>query len=160
MTTGECSLCSLWNRVIAPLIQSLELLTIHLWQSWRLIGAEKRPRSIYLYPLHEQIGDPQGIEKVTSSLQFVAMVLIMTDNRQEGIHATALVHCKIFKRLVVGIPHWLGAWGLLKGLPYEGQESRRCRRARAPGTSRKNLSVCLLPDRHTGLEIQFIKYLV
>mmetsp|Transcript_12173 Transcript_12173/g.26968 ORF Transcript_12173/g.26968 Transcript_12173/m.26968 type:complete len:510 (+) Transcript_12173:311-1840(+) len=57
------------------LIQSLEIRAIRILQPWGFVGAEQGPRPLSLHALHEQVGDPQGVEQVARSLLLLAVVL-------------------------------------------------------------------------------------
>lgn len=50
------------------LVQLFKLVSPAVGQSRGLVGAEERPVSVFLYPLHEEVGDPKGKEQVPSSL--------------------------------------------------------------------------------------------
>lgn len=56
-------------------VKSFELFTPGLSESRALIGAHQGPFFVLLYPLHEEIGDPEGIEEVTGSIFLLTMVL-------------------------------------------------------------------------------------
>lgn len=49
-------------------VQLFKLWPPRVSQAWALVRAHERPVLIVLYPLHEQVGDPQGVEEITCSL--------------------------------------------------------------------------------------------
>merc|ERR1719470_615246 len=57
------------------LIESLELLPPDLVQSWTLVRTHQGPVTIRLHPLHEQVRDPHGVEKVPGALLLLPVVL-------------------------------------------------------------------------------------
>ena len=56
-------------------VESLELLTPTLEETWAFIGAHKGPLFISLDTLHEEVGNPEGVEEITSTVLFSAIVL-------------------------------------------------------------------------------------
>ena len=56
-------------------VESLELLTPTLEETWTFIGAHKGPLFISLDTLHEEVGNPEGVEEITSTVLFSSIVL-------------------------------------------------------------------------------------
>ena len=63
------------TRSLIGYIKLLKLFTPSLCKSWALVRAHEGPFFILLNTLHEEVGDPESVEEITSSILFLAMVL-------------------------------------------------------------------------------------
>src|SRR5262245_36188991 len=63
------------EHVVIPVVKLLELVTIHISQTRALVGAHQGPVGIILDALHEEIGNPEGVEEIASANFFLAVVL-------------------------------------------------------------------------------------
>lgn len=65
-----------------------------LIETWALIWAHQRPVLVGLHSLHEEVGDPEGVEKVTSAVLLVSIIFAQL---QEFINVSMPrleVHCE------------------------------------------------------------------
>ena len=60
-------------------IELIKLFTPTVGQTWALIGVHERPFSVGFHTAHEEVRDPHGIEKVTSSLLLLTSVLLQVE---------------------------------------------------------------------------------
>lgn len=64
---------------LVHLVQVVKLFTVDVGQTGALVGAHQGPLAIGLYPSHEEIGDPQGVEEVSRSNFLFTVVLSEVD---------------------------------------------------------------------------------
>ena len=61
---------------LVAFVQRLELLSPGVGQAGALVGAHQGPLAALLHALHEEVGDPHGVEQVAGAHLFLAVVLL------------------------------------------------------------------------------------
>ena len=74
----------LWSLVSVRLPSGEVHRFIAITHSWATENKSERPPLTRLHPLHEQVGDPQRIEKVSGALHLVAMVFPSINRQAEA----------------------------------------------------------------------------
>ena len=69
--------------LLVLLVEGLELLTVAVGEAGALIGAHEGPLAVGLDTLHEEVGNPKGVEQITGTVGLVAVVLTKVEEGED-----------------------------------------------------------------------------
>jgi hypothetical protein len=79
---GTNSLATLVLALVAG-VELLKLITVDIGKTRALVGAHECPLTVLLHALHEEIGDPKGVEEVASTNLLLAVVLTQVKEAED-----------------------------------------------------------------------------
>mmetsp|Transcript_23001 Transcript_23001/g.55770 ORF Transcript_23001/g.55770 Transcript_23001/m.55770 type:complete len:384 (+) Transcript_23001:718-1869(+) len=109
------------------LVQGLEIRAISVLEPGGFVGTEQRPRPLSLHSLHEQVRDPERVEKVARSLLLLAVVLSQFQEIKHVRMPRFEIHCKGALAFASALVHVAG--GVVEDAEHRHQTARCAVRA-------------------------------